>query len=61
MRFLAKNSDFTPLFLVYGRIFGRFISFYAYISGNFINFALKKVINCKIHVIFQKTHRPKTP
>ena len=61
MRFLAKNSDFTPLFLGYGRIFGNLSLFYDRIFGIIINFALKKVINSKIHVIFQKTHRPKTP
>ena len=42
MRFLAKNSNFTPLFLGYGRIFGSFSLFYAHVFGIFINFALKK-------------------
>ena len=42
MRFLAKNSNFTPFFLDYGRIFGSFSLFYAHIFGIIINFALKK-------------------
>ena len=37
MRFLAKNSNFTPLFLGYGRIFGSFSLFYAHIFGIIIN------------------------
>ena len=41
MRFLAKNSNFTPLFLGYGRIFGSFSLFYAHVFGIFINFSLK--------------------
>ena len=55
MRFLAKNSDFTPLFLGYGRIFGNLSLFYDRIFGIIINFALKKVINSKIHVIYYDT------